>query len=154
MASSTTIKLITISWITKGDSEENLFNKFICYWISFNCFYNNYTGKTIDREALNDLKNRRKILSTYEVITTVPKNLELLKELQNICPLRSVKNNSIKNIDDTNSFAQVVDVIYQIRCNLFHGGKEETNERDIQVVTAATPVLELLVKRITSDHIS
>ncbi len=68
MANSKTIKFIAKGWITKGDNEINPFNKFICYWISFNCFYSVKTGIRNDTNALEALCKDYSITQSYKSI--------------------------------------------------------------------------------------
>jgi hypothetical protein len=41
---------------------------------------------------------------------------------------------------------QLVGVVYQVRCNLFHGGKTPTNEVNVQVVNNASLVLDEVMR--------
>ncbi|MGB3948425.1 MAG: hypothetical protein WBM13_10600 [Bacteroidia bacterium] len=152
MASYTTVKTIANNWIKKGNSETNEFNKFICYWIAFNCFYNHRTNMNSDRAGINKLKVDRAILATYNSIVGL--STTELNALKSICPIWNLKNSS-KNctINNISNFSEVVDVIYQIRCNLFHGGKGETDTRDIQVITNATPVLVIITKILVQTYL-
>ncbi|HKC68417.1 MAG TPA: hypothetical protein VKG26_09310 [Bacteroidia bacterium] len=153
MAAYSTVKSIANNWIIKGNVETNEFNKFICYWISFNCFYNHRTNSSGDRTAINKLINDSNVTMSYNgAITTETQSL--LYNLKNVCPVYNLKNPSQGvNITDTSNFAQVVNVIYQIRCNLFHGGKGETDVRDLLVINAATPVLEFVVKTLVEVYL-
>ena len=38
-------------------------------------------------------------------------------------------------------------MIYQIRCNLFHGGKELYSDRDITLVAEAATILKLFLEK-------
>ncbi len=55
MSSITKIISIASRWIEKAELEENAFDKFIFYWISFNCFYVTMTKETTDSKALKKL---------------------------------------------------------------------------------------------------
>lgn len=47
--------------------------------------------------------------------------------------------------EDTTSLSQLKDVLYQIRCNIFHGEKVPGEPNDDRIVKAATPVLHQLL---------
>ena len=45
-------------------------------------------------------------------------------------------------LSDISDFEQVVRFIYQIRCNLFHGGKSPVDTNDARLVSLSTKILE------------
>jgi hypothetical protein len=53
--------------------------------------------------------------------------------------------NIIVRFTDTASLCQLKDVLYQIRCNIFHGEKAPGVRNDDRIVKAATPVLRQLL---------
>lgn len=44
------------------------------------------------------------------------------------------------------NFSKIQDVLYSIRCNLFHGGKSPYDQKDIEIINAALPFLNLFLK--------
>lgn len=140
-------KIISV-WIKKGDLEEDSFSKFIYYWVAFNCWFYTKTNKVQDSEALKDIYKRQDLYSGF--VQLVAKNKPIFLKLVSICP---IKNNRIsgreKNINDMEKFEEVVNILYEIRCNLFHGSKLDTEERDKEVVEMATPILEIIVKNVS-----
>ena len=152
MAASQTIRGIANSWIRKGDAEANIFNKFICYWIAFNCFYNSWTGKDTDAKAITALTTDQMLTQTFRA-TINGNTIPLYNRLRAVCPIRKVSDPAkFKTISSISNFSQVTRVLYQVRCNLVHGGKGEEIVRDRDVVKAATPVLELVVKELVRRH--
>ena len=61
---------------------------------------------------------------------------------------KELKNrNIIVPFEDTTKLKQLIDVLYQIRCNLFHGEKQPGVINDDRIVSSANPVLgAILVK--------
>jgi len=53
-------------------------------------------------------------------------------------------NRIIKFCEDS-KLSTIIDVLYQIRCNIFHGGKEPGDHHDDWIVKAASPVLNKIV---------
>lgn len=147
MSSTENSKKIIGTWIKKGDSESNKFSKFICYWISFNCWLYTKTGECADRKALNKLYKNQ---SLYQKFTDLVKENEaVFKDFKNVCPIENNRNSGrIKELKNIYDFKENIDVIYEIRCNLFHGSKVDKDERDVEVIKASTPVLGLIVKNI------
>lgn len=82
-----------------------------------------------DRGKLDWLINSDNDLKSYWDSTphkTVPLNgLKGVHEVENMHPNH---RGEFVYLDDSNDLGQVVRFIYQIRCNLFHGGKSIGNE--------------------------
>jgi hypothetical protein len=61
-----------------------------------------------------------------------------------MCPIRRNKEYRGKRevrIIDVSSFGEVLEAIYTIRCNLFHGEKSPNDERDCALVELAFRIL-------------
>lgn len=153
MADSETVKKIAIEWIEKGDKESSVFNQFISYWISFNAFYSFRTSMSGDRKALNALLADNSMSGTYKSLV-IDVYKPLFENLKAVCPVTNVgrpaEQISLTNFSD---FSHTINLLYLIRCNLFHGDKGETEVRDLQVIEAATPVLSLIVKALVKNHL-
>ena len=52
---------------------------------------------------------------------------------------------SIIRLCEDSHLPTIIDVLYQIRCNIFHGGKEPGDHHDDWIVKAANPVLNKIV---------
>jgi hypothetical protein len=125
-------------------------DRFISLWICFNSILRKHYGEGFsDREmierAKNDFENAGGNLRLKEYYDTMcdPEYRENLKKLESLLPIRNMKNNTL--VDMQNS--SLIEVIYNIRCNLFHGRKDptETNNRDFQLVRLAFYILAPLV---------
>ena len=57
-----------------------------------------------------------------------------------------MSSNGVISLLEDNSLSTIVKVLYQIRCNIFHGGKEPGDSDDDLIVKAANPILNRLVK--------
>lgn len=146
MANPSNVKGIMDNWIQKAESEKHCFDIFISLWISFNAYYISETNEQSDRMAVDALKNNNEFRNWYLSI----KSCEQISELISVTPIKNIKNGKILEID-RNDFATVLEVIYQIRNNLFHGSKGDHIERDIEVVSAAVPTLKLLTDYCNSN---
>ena len=51
-----------------------------------------------------------------------------------------------KSISNINSFDELLDVIYQVRCNLFHGQKSAIDANDRELVDLAFHILSKIFK--------
>lgn len=146
MADTSVVMTIMNDWIEKGDTSSSHFDQFICYWIAFNCYYANKTEHDSDRKAIHRLKSSTDVIYLFEELSK--RNESVLEKLREISPVRDDREGSGKSpchIKDL-SFSEVIDLLYQVRCNLFHGIKNLGTERDNKVVSACAPVLGVLVK--------
>jgi hypothetical protein len=145
MAAGITTTSIIKNWLQKGDNEKDNFNKFLCYWISFNCYYTSITGNPYDKQALDALKLYQPIEEPFRRL--IENHNVLFQDLLSVCPIidEAIKPKPpliFNQITISNTF----DILYRVRCNLFHGNKDINDKRDIEVVSAALPVLELIAK--------
>ena len=61
-------------------------------------------------------------------------------------------SNKAKEIGNIENLGEVLEVIYQIRCNLFHGAKDLEDERDHDLVKLAYDILTELFKKIVEEQ--
>ncbi len=74
--------------------------------------------------------------------------------LRGRCPVRRSKRyrgSDYATINDVNNFSEVLELIYVIRCNLFHGQKLFEDPRDRELVRHAFGVLSRLFGMAKSD---
>jgi hypothetical protein len=136
------------NWTEKGDKETDVFSKFIYYWVAFNCWLFSKTNTMHDRVALNQIKLDEHLCSRYKIIAL--KNTVLVTEFKKVTPInnnRKKDKNSL--IINHLNFGEVVEAIYEVRNNLFHGTKSDRKDRDILVLKSAVPVLKLLLSDVT-----
>lgn len=66
-----------------------------------------------------------------------------LGTLVNHSPIEhSLHGRSAIHVAGTSDFPNIVEAIYQVRCDLFHGGKRANDRRDIQLVTVCARILQ------------
>ena len=154
MASAQTVMEIMQSWIDKGKLTNNNFDKFICYWIAFNCYYANKTQiYGAERKMIHALKNDNECVDMFKEIYKNGAYSHLFAKLIEISPVYENIPNSNKNSSKLKkiSFANIIETLYLVRCNLFHGSKAQEKDRDIEVIAAAAPILELIVEKFCSN---
>jgi len=61
------------------------------------------------------------------------------------------KKNIVVAIEDPSLLKELVDALYQMRCNVFHGEKVPSDLNDDRIVTAARPLLVELLQRAVSQ---
>jgi hypothetical protein len=155
-------KNLIAEWRNRSHGEDS-FSAFVFIWFSFNAwleFCSSDKAET-DRAMLEELKsnarNMNSLVKAYNTALTSEdryfmQGLRCLISKTNEKPITKMRTNKeIEPIKDTNDFANVVENIDGIRCNLFHGGKAEGDERDQVLVKNSAIVLQQWIgKLITS----
>lgn len=128
-------------WFKRGKKEEDIFVKFVLYYISF--------------EVLIKVKNLKKYsLNDYikdNFFKKIDQNIiENLKKVLDEKPLRNMQSNSDKlvKLDDIKDFENILKFINYGRNNLFHGDKSWNIERDRMIVRFGCQILEKLIESI------
>ena len=109
-------------------------------WIGFNALYAE-EGQTVDGDrnqvrefALDDrLIRAHRDLMHAEFLPDYARSVDVLAARG----VRNLRNNRVCTIGDNRSLSEVLDCIYQVRCNCFHGGKHQEDRRDRDLVTAS-----------------
>lgn len=134
-------------WFDKGINEGNWNDgtKFFYFYLCFNVLMANFSSQNSDRQMLNWLKRedsplKRAFVRRLEYQPFVHQ----LQLLQEECPIDDSREWSNKrvNITDTANFNQVIECLYQVRCNFFHGNKPTSIERNQRIISASTHILK------------
>ncbi len=137
-------KKIIQSWIAKGNAEKDVFNSFISFWVAFNVIYLSRYPVVGDSACIKEVKKDAHFVSEYKTLLKDQLFATTINDLLKVCPITSEKNGNTFTFK-VNDFPALVDVLYQVRNNLFHGGKDVSEKRDSEVVSAALPVLKALL---------
>ena len=133
-------------WIIKARGQRDPFVKFILYWFCFNAWLTSLSGKDNDALAIKWFKNNDSFIKTcVSGFWNSPETQSLLRGLKNDCPVynnRQGQRGEFKSIYDVNNINEVIDVIYQIRGNLFHGTKNPRDPRESRLVENSSKILE------------
>jgi len=66
--------------------------------------------------------------------------------------LEELNNKNIIILCEDNSLNIIKRVLYQIRCNIFHGEKVPGDLNDDSIAKGALPMLKLLIEKLIKDH--
>jgi len=146
------IKNLVRTWRGKSHNEGDQFASFVFIWFCFNAWLEFLASHDADndRKMLEELKstsaNMSSLLGAYN--TAHASDEFFRRSLQGL--INKSKEETIKDvrgqrqpisISDENDFANIVEAIYRIRCNLFHGGKDANDTRDQVLVKDAAMIL-------------
>lgn len=149
------VQTLVKSWYTnKAKNETDEYYKFMSLWICINAWLDFESEKTRDREMIDWLKGSEsdtsKIWLAFESMleTTVGQNG--VQNLIHACPITGDRGSDviITSASDTDN---IIEAIYKIRCNLFHGGKTPSNTRDTKLLSSANLVLSKWVAALVAD---
>ena len=126
----------TEKWLKRAEDNDRDFDKadsFIALWIAFNGWMRGKFGENKkDWELVRDIKRFEEMKNIYNRLKESNENLKnMLQELSthSVVNMQFI-NDRTKDRKYTNTYESLIDTIYQIRCNLFHGrkGTQETEE--------------------------
>lgn len=104
------------------------------------------SSKNQDSEMKKWLKlNNNLLKDAFTDLLNSKSFLEYLYSLKKLSPITDNRNNNQKRkvvITDPQNFDQILDAIYQIRCNFFHGTKNLDEKRDVMLIEYSTRILE------------
>jgi hypothetical protein len=122
-----------------------MFDRFASLWISFNAWGTYESHFYQDRNMINWAKTNSSLVTNFSVLikdnAPFRRDVEILK---NMCPIRVNKvgrGSRDVTISDIHNFGEVLEVIYTIRCNFFHGKKSPDDSRDRTLVELAFRIL-------------
>lgn len=131
-------------------------DRFISLWIAFNGWLRKKYGEGCqDRELINQVVRNTGLEQVFNWLrendTKFQKNLNELSII-NVKNMRDETNQSLYK-KFAGSFDSFIRVIYQIRCNLFHGRKNvDGDATDLQLIKLALHLLGPLFKRYLKER--
>ena len=145
------LKLIE-SWHKMAEKQSDYFLKFILEYISFNAWVKQQNSQkdlfTKERNMINAIKLNKSIIKCYLKIVDKDLIKDLIEILDNH-PIENVKYPDDSNwngkIINTQDFAGIIEFIYRVRNNLFHGDKQMNFERDEKLVKYGYKLLQPLM---------
>lgn len=143
---------LIIRWFERSQKQRTrvftIFDQFISLWFSFNSWGTYLTKKDTDREMINQVKTNNALLTTY---SNLIKNDDFKRDVSRLAEygvwdMRPNHEDKLTTISDVNDFGQILDAIYQVRCNLFHGQKSIINPHDFELVELSFRILSSVFK--------
>ena len=143
------LKRVVSSHLSRSqDQNAPIDQRFESLWKALNVYGTFFSKEKMDRDMLKWIIEKSQFSfifkSCYNQDATFRKNLNELKALTPIYDMRPGINKAV-TIYDVTSPSQVIDAIYQVRCNLIHGQKPMDNPRNRLLVKFSFPILEEIV---------
>ncbi|MCQ2578046.1 MAG: hypothetical protein MJ176_05900 [Treponema sp.] len=165
------------TWLKFGmEHNDPFFVKFMTLWFAFNKEYSKFPGvvekelrdgstkkqKDVEYAKIKEFceKNMDKLLSVHDLIFKSPLIIifkeKPVEDMKSVKKWKDNKNEShqekyykdlIKGTSKQQTIA-IFQMMYQVRCNLFHGSKTPNMERDLNLVRNSGEILEIYLKAI------
>lgn len=121
------------------------FFRFVSEWIAFNALYSGSSRRNTDSQMVDDWAKLNQKL--HERLLRSDKGYNArIESLAKECPVINEQNISkAKSITDKSSLLEVLQVIYLVRKNLFHGNKSMSSGRDLRLASICYEVVSKLV---------
>jgi hypothetical protein len=153
------VRNLVKGWHQRSRTEGDLTTKFVFLWFCFNAWLAFESNEDTDREMIDWLKDpratRSKLRASYNLALDSSVFLGHLKTLAAYGPISSTgRRQRVVQMESADDFLNIVDGIYQVRCNLFHGGKESGNARDDKLVRVCALILEKWVGNLVASWCS
>jgi hypothetical protein len=150
------VRNLVKGWHQRSRIEGDLTTKFVFLWFCFNAWLAFESNEDTDREMINWLKDPRaagsQLRSSFKLAAGSTVFSGHLKALAGYSPISSTgRRQRVVQIGSAEDFPDVVEGIYQVRCNLFHGGKEPGNPRDDKLVRVCALILEKWVGNLVAS---
>lgn len=141
------VKNLVKEWRQRSVREGDILPKFVFLWFSFNAWLAYESGEDRDHDMIELLANAlpadSELRASYNVALGSEVFRTYLKNLAGLSPIHSTGRRVRQvQIDSAEDFAGIVRGLYQVRCNLFHGGKRPGDVRDQKLVKTCSRILE------------
>lgn len=135
---------------------DDFFLKFMMHWIAFNWLYNECTDEFEWERIQSFCNNKKQYLEMYDAFSTAEYKTLISSEKveigQNSGKIKRYINNAYDKLMTTNDIPSLFLILYQIRCNLFHGSKSIRCDRDIKLVRISSVLLEGYLKALFENY--
>jgi hypothetical protein len=127
------------------DRSDVLF-RFVAVWVAFNALYaSRHSSDVGDWDQVRSFAGDPDAVDRHRELVRTDDEYSLAVDTLSERCVRNLNGYGTRRIRDRNSLTDVASCVYQVRCNLFHGGKTPEDPRDARLVGAChTIVLKLI----------
>jgi len=146
-------RVFTERWLERAERGHRIIDdgdRFISLWIAFNGWMRGKFGEDIgDRSQIESVK---RLQDFKEVFTQLREdNIAFKESLDKLEGLSVVNMQFRNNREDVyrydGNFGSLIEIVYQVRCNLFHGRKNiDEDKKDFELVVLSYRILLPLFK--------
>jgi hypothetical protein len=141
------VRSLVKGWHQRTRREADLISRFVFLWFCFNAWLTYESEEDTDREMIKWLAGPRasasQLRASFDLASKSDVFVGYLKALAGLSPISSTgRRRREVRIDSPEDFSGIVESVYQVRCNLFHGGKRASDLRDQKLVMVCARILE------------
>jgi hypothetical protein len=137
------VRIRVKSWHERARREADPTSKFVVLWFCFNAWLAYESNKDLDFEMMEWLKSEHSELRHHfdqaSRETVFRRNLATLASMSPVISTGAKRR--VARVESSDDFPGIVGAIYQVRCNLFHGGKRADDRRDQKLVILCGRIL-------------
>lgn len=136
------------AWLHEADLQKSSFVAFFIFYMCLDALATALSEKDTDAEKLLWLTSSENLLrqSWNEVYPQAEVYVEKLRRIGVVEDMRPGHRGELTHLTEVGNFSQMIHFIYQVRCNLFHGGKRITSINDKNLVTISSNILKVWLK--------
>lgn len=129
-------------WISRSENEQDPFVRFFMLYMCLDAWMTSVSNEDRDDRKLDWLLQTDNDLK--ESWHSTPLKEDSLHELYSIGKVKDLRprhDGTERHLSNPDNFEEVILFIYQVRCNLFHGGKRPDDSNDIRLVNFSADLL-------------
>jgi hypothetical protein len=139
------IRALVRGWYERSKRGDPV-SRFVFLWFCFNAWLSYESDDDKDRQMIEWLKTAgpdSRLKASYVRALASDVFRRDLQALVANSPIRGTRreNPAVVQIASIEDFAGILDGVYQVRCNLFHGAKRADDSRDQKLVIASAAIL-------------
>lgn len=116
------------------DPEDPLI-RFIAAWISFNALYESMYPNQRERQQITRIAENSEFADCQQQLLS-NQNYSRAANYIGSRGVVNLRNNETVGLESVASLSELLLAVYQVRCNLFHGGKRIESNRDRELCAA------------------
>jgi hypothetical protein len=142
------------SWLARAESSQDDFDRFMALWIALNALYSEFQTESERRAIREFVFSDEHRLSQHQMRGVLDHpgahyfETRIVRDVRGTCSDTAedaaVLGNTRRPLKPR--LKSLLMILYQVRCNLFHGNKTFGRESDTDVISNASGVLECIVK--------
>ena len=135
--------------LSKGEAidQSDPFFRFVAAWVAFNAFYSSRMYDEVgDWNQVRAYAGEPEVVARHRTLLGTDSEYEQAVKVWSETGVYDTASRTHRQIRDARNLTQVASCLYQVRCNLFHGGKTPGNMRDRLLVVAAFTITSRLIE--------
>jgi hypothetical protein len=149
---------IILTWAKLAAGEEidktNIFFKFISIWIAFSGIYSARYDEGTERGNIFAFADEEDISTRHkDLLIEDPVYNKAIKYLDDGITDMRLPGTIPKHIKNLRNVRRVLNIVYLVRCNLLHSGKDINDPRDEKIVDASYTIISRLIEPLLDPDI-